>query len=201
MLTTSLLQPGILGVFFVAYATVLTAELIGDKTLYTIASLAARFPRGPVFVALSAAFMGKMLAAMLLGKILLRVAGHWTSMISAAGFFACALLIWLRKPERDEGDAARKPRWARVAAVSFGALFFTEWFDPGQVAAAALAANTQALWTVWLGGTLALLTKGTMAMILGAKLGAHVPHRFMRAFACLACCVLGILSLGEIFRS
>jgi putative Ca2+/H+ antiporter (TMEM165/GDT1 family) len=201
MLTSSLLQPGILSVFFVAYATVLTAELVGDKTLYTIASLAARFPRAPVFVALSAAFMGKMLAAILFGKILLRVVGHWTSIISAVGFFACALFIWLKKPERDDDDAVGKPRWARVAAVSFGALFFTEWFDTGQVAAAALAANTQALWTVWLGGTLALLTKGTMAMILGAKLGAKVPHRLMRTLACSACCLLGIFSLEEIFRS
>ena len=201
MQTSSLMQAGVLGVFFVAYATVLTAELIGDKTLYTIASLASRFPRAPVFVALSAVFMGKMLAAILFGKILLQVVGHWTSIISAAGFFACALFIWMRKPGGDERDAAGKPRWARVAAVSFGALFFTEWFDPGQIAAAALAANTRALGTVWLGGTLALLTKGTMAMFLGAKLGAKVPHRLMRTLACTACCVLGIFSLGELFRS
>src|SRR5712692_5852630 len=96
----------------------------------------------PVFGGLSLAFTGKMLAAVLFGKAILRVPGHWTSVFSALAFFACAFFVWFKEPKKTSLEGVREPGWLRAAAISFSSLFFTEWCDTGQIAAAALAAHT-----------------------------------------------------------
>jgi putative Ca2+/H+ antiporter (TMEM165/GDT1 family) len=184
-----------------AYTTVFLAELIGDKTIYTIAALTLKFPRWPIFIGIALGFAGKMLAAVLFAKVLLKVPGHWPGILSAAGFFSCAVFIWLKEPKQPLRPAAEGRGWLYAASLSLSSLFFTEWCDAGQIASAALAARTQMLFLVWLGGTLALLTKGILAMTVGAKLSGVIPIRFIRAVAFVSYCVLGILSLSEVLGS
>jgi putative Ca2+/H+ antiporter (TMEM165/GDT1 family) len=186
-------------VFALAYTTVFLAELVGDKSAYTIAALGLRFRAWPVFGGVSLAFAGKMLAAVLFGKILLQIPGQWTGVLSAVGFFACAVAIWFREPDEAPTGTLAGRGWLYAAAVSFTSLFLTEWCDTGQIAAAALTAHTQELLWVWLGGTLALLTKGILAMTIGARLTALVPIRFVCAVASVSYCALGIISLVQIF--
>lgn len=183
----------------IAYATVLLAELVGDKSIYTIAALGLRFRPWPVWCGFSLAFMGKMLAAVLFGKLILRIPVPLTNVLSAAGFFACATFIWFKEPTRPSSHGVKEIGWLRSAAISFSSLFFTEWCDTGQIAAAALAAHTQAVAVVWLGATLALLTKGALAMTVGVKLSVVIPERFIRTMASASYCVLGILSLMQLF--
>jgi putative Ca2+/H+ antiporter (TMEM165/GDT1 family) len=191
------LRPDV-SVLLVAYTTVLLAELVGDKSVYTIAALGLRFRPLPVFGGLTVAFMGKMLAAVLFGKAILRVPGHWTSVSSALGFFACAFFVWFKEPHKTSLEAVRESGWLRAAAISFSSVFFTEWCDTGQIAAAALAAHTLALTAVWLGGTMALLTKAALAMTVGVKLTAVIPARLIRTMASASYCVLGMLSLSQL---
>src|ERR1700676_3574935 len=86
-------------VFFAAYWTILLAELIGDKSIYTVACLSLRFRARWGLAGIASAFACKMLAAVLLGKLLLKMPQHWATAVSAAAFFAAALFLWLRKPE------------------------------------------------------------------------------------------------------
>jgi putative Ca2+/H+ antiporter (TMEM165/GDT1 family) len=181
-----------------AYSTVLVAELGGDKSIYTITSLALRFRAGAVLGACGVAFMGKMLTAVLLGRALGRVPDRWIGLMSALAFFSCALFIWLEKPETISRDAPERVSWRRATAVSFGSLFFTEWCDPGQISAAALAVQTPWVLAVWLGGTLALMTKATLALTLGVQLRAVLPQRLLRPLASTSCCVLGLLSVSKV---
>jgi len=51
---------------------------------------------------------------------------------------------------------------------------------------------------MWLGGTLAMTTKGALAMLLGVKLRDRLPQRTLRTLASASCCVLGVLALGGI---
>lgn len=185
-------------VLLAAYTTVLLAELAGDKSVYTIGALGLRFRAVPAFFGVTLAFMGKMLAAVLFGTAILQMAGHWTSVLSAAGFFGCALFIWLKEPDKASRYPVDESGWFRTAVISFSSLFFIEWCDTGQIAAAALAAHTQALLSVWIGGTMALITKGALAMTLGAKLGLVVPGRLTRTMASASYCVLGTLSLARL---
>ena len=85
--------------FLTCYWTVLIVELVGDKSIYTVASLALRFRLGLVFSAMAVAFGGKMLAAVLLGKVIVQVPAHWATILSAVVFFSAAIFIWFKKPE------------------------------------------------------------------------------------------------------
>jgi len=181
----------------VAYWTVLVAELIGDRSIYTIISLAIRLRPLAVYSGIAIAFMGKMLVAVLLGKALTYLPLAWTSAISAATFFAMAISIGLK---RDKEDASRQPArsWQRSVTISFSAVFFSEWADFGQISAAALAARYHAPTLVWLGGSLALCTKGVLAMTLGLSLRQRVPGRLARALSIVSCSCLGFVSLYDV---
>lgn len=188
-------------VVLVAYWTVLVAELVGDKSIYTVTSLSLRFPRGIVFGAMTAAFAGKMFAAVLLGKLIAGIPSHWTTALSAGAFFASAAFIWFKEPEPAANEPGKQGSVARAVAVCFAALLLTEWGDPGQITAAALTIQAHAPWAVWLGGTLALMTKGGLALTVGQKLCARLPHQTLRILASSSCCVLGIIALsGALLR-
>jgi Ca2+/H+ antiporter, TMEM165/GDT1 family len=178
-----------------AYWTVLLAELLGDKTVYTVASLAVRFRPGVVFGATIVAFAGKMLAAVLLGSVMVHFLANWTAALSAVALFISAALIWFRKPEPRRSETLAARGWSQAAIVSFASVFLTEWGDPGQIAAAALAAQSKIWVAVWFGGTLALTTKAAVALTVGLKLRNWMPDGVLRGLAAASCCVLGFLSL------
>jgi len=174
---------------------VLAAELVGDRSLYTITSLSLRFRAGAVFAGITAAFAAKMLAAVLLARFLVQLNSRWTDLLSATAFFFSALFLWFKEPE-PVAPATRIPHsWWRAGALGFASIFFVEWGDPSQIAVAALAVKSQSLLAPWLGGTLGMATKGILAITLGNRLRDHLPHGALRALATASCCVLGILAL------
>jgi putative Ca2+/H+ antiporter (TMEM165/GDT1 family) len=183
-----------------AYSTVLAGELIGDRSIFTVASLTLRFRPAATFCGVLAAFMGKMGVAVLCGRLLAQLPTRWTSGLSAATLLATALWVWIAK-EKPPPRADLPVPWRSAVPVAFSAIFFTEWGDPGQIAAAALAAGSNQPGLVWAGGTLALCTKAALAMTLGVSLRKHVPDRFARTLASGSCLVLGLLSLREVLVS
>jgi Ca2+/H+ antiporter, TMEM165/GDT1 family len=185
-------------VVLLTYWTVLVAELVGDKTLYTVASLTLRFRAGVVLGGVTLALAGKMLVAVMLGSAIMRLQPRWADLISAAAFFFSAALIWLGEPEQ-EAAAAAGTHWSRAGAASFTSVFFTEWADPGQMAAAALTARSHLVFATWLGAMLAMMTKAGLAMTVSLKMRPWLPRRALRTVASVSCCLLGILALGEVF--
>ena len=187
-------------IYFVllAYWTVLLAELLGDKSIYTVGLLALRFRPKLVFSGIAVAFAGKMFIAVLLGRVLVLLTPQRAGLLSAAAFFLSATLIWFGEKEEPLGPVASARSSLQTVMACFAALFFTEWGDPGQIAAAALALKSHWLSATWLGGTLAMMTKGGLAMVLGVKLRDRIPRRTLRTIACASCCVLGVLALGSI---
>jgi putative Ca2+/H+ antiporter (TMEM165/GDT1 family) len=179
----------------VAYWAVLVAELVGDRTIYMVSSLALRFRPLIVLVSLMLAFAIKMFAAVLLGKVIVRFNSRWTDLVSACAFFLSATLIWFEEKDERPDERSVDVHWSRAALVSFGSLFFTEWGDPGQISAAALVLKSHSPWAVWLGGTCAMITKGVLAMTLGVKLAERLPQRALRTLASVSCGVLGVVAL------
>jgi putative Ca2+/H+ antiporter (TMEM165/GDT1 family) len=169
--------------FLLAYWTVLASELIGDRSILTVASLATRFRPAAVACGIAVAFMVKMLVAVLCGDLLSRLPVRWASALSAATLLTTALYLWLGKHQ--DGTAAPEPSGRRRNAIgiAFSAVFFAEWVDPGQISAAALAARSASPMLVWWAGTLALWTKGALAMTLGVSLRRRIPDRLARAAA------------------
>lgn len=181
-----------------AFWTVLVAELVGDKTIYTVSSLSLRFRARIVFAAIAAAFAVKILTVVLLGKVIVQLHSQWTDVLSAVAFFVSALFIWFKEPEPGEAERPVSAGWWRAAVVCFGSVFLTEWGDPGQIAAAALTVKSHALLATWLGGTLAMVTKGGLAIIFGLKLRDRLPQRMLRPLASTSCCALGVLALLKV---
>jgi putative Ca2+/H+ antiporter (TMEM165/GDT1 family) len=186
------------GILLLAYWTILVAELVGDKSIYTIASLATRFAGWQVMVGIGAAFALKMLVAVLLGQSLSRISGTWLALSSAATFFATAAFLLFRPAESPEPGRSRS-HWPSAAAVSFAAIFFSEWADAGQIAAAILTAQHKLPQAVWIGGMMALMTKAVVAMTIGTKLRYVLPGLLLRRIAAASCLLLGAASLSRLW--
>ena len=186
-----------LAAVLLAFWAVLIAELVGDRSLYALASLALRFRWLVVFAAFTLASAAKMMVAALLGSVIIRFNSHWTYLISAVAFFISAILIWVDEPLDIVPAEARQQAWLKGFFVCFGSFFFTEWGDPGQIAAAALVLKSHLLLATWIGATLALIVKGTAALTLGLQIRNHIPFRALRIVSSASCCVLGLLAVGQ----
>jgi putative Ca2+/H+ antiporter (TMEM165/GDT1 family) len=178
-----------------AFWSVLIAELVGDKSLYALTSLALRFKWGVVLAAFTVASAMKMMAATLLGSVVMRIHGPWPYIVSGAGFFLSAILIWLDEPAETGTQEISPGDWSKGILVCFASFFFTEWGDPGQIAAAALVLKSQAPFATWMGATFALMIKGSVALTIGLQIRNRVPQRRLRILASGSCCVLGILAI------
>lgn len=183
--------------FFAAYWTVLVAELVGDKMLYSISSLASRFRPIRVLIGASLAFTAKMTVAVLFGSALLRIASRWTMLLSAGVFFSMAVFIFCKRAPQGHEEKLLAPRSSEGATAAFVSLFFTEWGDPGQFSAAALAANLHHPIAILLGGSIALVTKAVVAIAVGWKLREWVSERWMRTIATASYSLLGVITLYE----
>ncbi len=186
------------GILLLAYWTVLVAELVGDRSIYTIASLTLRFGWWQVLAGIGVAFALKMLVAVLLGSRLAHLSGKWLALLSAATFFITSAFFLMHSSEKPIADRQERS-WPGAAAVSFAALFFSEWGDPGQIAAAVLTAQHKLPLAVWLGGMMALMTKSVIGMTVGVKLRSYLPSLLLRRIACASCLLLGTTSLAEFF--
>ena len=192
-----------LGLFAAAYAAVLAAELVGDKVVFAVGALGTRYDVRTVLLGLVPAFAVKSLAAVLLGGLLATLPGGVLRAITVAGFAATAVALWRRTaPDGVGGGATRSSETpargrpsGRGALVTFGAIASTEWGDVGQFTTAAIAARSHAPALVWLAATLALTTKGLVALAVGAQLRRHVSPTALRYGAVLLCLTLGVLSV------
>jgi putative Ca2+/H+ antiporter (TMEM165/GDT1 family) len=187
----------IMAVVAATFIAVLTAELVGDKMVFTIASLASRYRPLVVLAGLMPAQMMKMGAAVLAGGFIARLPPTMVAVISALTFGLTAVVLYRRRaPDEtlDPGATAGNASGARGMALAFSAVFFTEWGDPGQLAAAALAAHYGTRWIVWCAATAALFTKGLLAVTLGRGLRRHFPQATMRLTAAAICALMAVLS-------
>lgn len=181
-------------ILLLAYWTILVAELVGDKSLYSIASLAMRFAGWQVLAGVGTAFGLKMLVAVLLGSTLAHLPGKWLALLSAVTFFVTAAFFFFHPAEEPRPVSGRSRR-ASAVLVSFAAVFFAEWADPGQIAAAVLSAQHRAPLAVWLGGVTALMTKAGIGLTVGVKLRDYLSALLLRRVATVSCLVLGVAAL------
>jgi len=189
----------VVATFFLAYSTVLIAELLGDKTLYTLGALATRFRLLPIAAGAALAFSLKMAAAVLLGRVITSLPPHLISTISGLTFLGMAggMLYRLLWP-RAQTVSVEQVRFGTAFLTAFLALFLPEWGDPGQLAAALLVAQGAPPVTAWLAGTLAMTTKAVLAGALGMGLRRWLPQRAMRIASVLVFLGLSLLAFSGV---
>ncbi|HEX7288399.1 MAG TPA: TMEM165/GDT1 family protein [Candidatus Angelobacter sp.] len=188
------MENGFGAIAVVAFWTVLIAELVGDKTLYVMATLALRCRLHTLFGAFALASAAKMGITVVLGSAIMVFQSPWTGVVSAAAFFISAILVWVEDPE-DVAKSELQQRGSRGALAWFGFFFLAEWGDPGQIAAAALVVKSHLVLGTWLGATAAVLLKGAVAVTLGLKLRERLPERTLRVLATVSCGTLGVLAV------
>ena len=202
-----------LEIFLATYGGVFLAEIVGDKLLYTSGVLATRYRWNAVVAGMALAFMVKMSVAVAVGATIGRLLPPWlVAILTAVSFIGVAATMW-RKPDvrtPKEKDA----RMLKGAAVAFGTIVLSEWGDKGMVSAGTWAAawvtaaaskgltRLDAAVVVWIGAVLAMVTKGSLAVTLGAGvrlwIADHVSPRHLRYGAVAAIVVLGVLSVLEV---
>ncbi len=202
-----------LEVFLTTYGAVFVAEIVGDKLLYASGVLATRYRWSGVILGMTVAFMVKMSVAVALGSVVGNLLPRWlVATLTVISFIGVAVAMW-RKPD----VSAPKEKDTRIlngAAVAFATIFLSEWGDKGMttagVWAASWASQAQSNTTssmdvavvVWVGAVLAMVTKGGLAVTLGAgvrqRIVDHVEPRYVRFAAVAALIVLGVLSVLEV---
>ncbi|HXQ35061.1 MAG TPA: TMEM165/GDT1 family protein [Anaerolineales bacterium] len=186
--------------FFVAYGTIFVSELIGDKNIYTISSLATRFGPFQVFCGFTAAFAIKTLIAILLGSMIAELPTSVVATISTVTFFLTALVIWFKRGNDLAMEREYKSHLPKAILVPFAAILFSEWGDIGQIMAATLTARYQAPVVIFFAATLALATKGVLALAVGLSLRRRVPISILRPISATLCVIMGVISaVGPIF--
>ena len=188
-----------LPIFLATYGTVFMAEIVGDKLLYTTGVLATRYKTAPILCGMAVAFMAKMAVAVLIAKVISTLPPLLVAAVTAVNFFAIAYTLW-RKPDKREVKAYPA---SQAVAISFAAIFFSEWGDVGQITAAAMALKfPSAPLIVWCGAVAAMVTKGSLAASVGAGvrgwIQSHLSPKTIRWAAVGVLLVLGILSVAEI---
>ena len=187
-------------ILLTTFGAVFVAEIVGDKLLYTTGVLAARYRTTPIMLGMAVAFMAKMGVAVLVGDAVSKLPRPLVATITAISFLGVAFALW-RKSDRPH-EAKDKHRASKAAAVSFAAIFLSEWGDVGQITAATLTAKYHRPFVVWLGAVGAMVTKGALAAFLGAGIRRWIRDRVapevVRYVAVGLLLVLGVLSVLEI---
>lgn len=185
-----------------AYGTVLLSEVLGDKSLYTITSLTMRFRALYVFCGFTVAFMIKMGVAVLIGQAITELPTNLLTILSTVTFFVTALVIWYRRnDDRETTPAEHNRNFSKTTLTAFGAILLSEWGDVGQIMAATLTVRYRLPLVVWIGATLALISKGLLALVIGRSLRNHIPLSVLRPVCASLCAIMGIISAVEpIFR-
>lgn len=190
-----------MSVFFIAYSTILVAELLGDKTLYTLSALATRFRLAPIVLGAALAFALKMAAAVLLGHAISRLPVWVVTALSGVTFIGMGVGIFVQlsaQARNREPESTPRESFGQGSVTAFTAIFLPEWGDPGQLAAALLAAQGNSGVLVWSAGTAAMTTKALLAGMLGLGLRRIVPLTVMRRASALLFVALGILALFRV---
>jgi Ca2+/H+ antiporter, TMEM165/GDT1 family len=187
-------------IFFTTFGAVFVAEIVGDKLLYTTGVLATRYRTTPIMLGMAVAFMAKMGVAVLVGDAVSKLPRSLVATITAGSFLGVALALW-RKSDRPP-ESKDKHRASKAAALSFAAIFLSEWGDVGQVTAATLTAKFHSPFVIWLGAVSAMVTKGVLATFLGSGIRKWIQDRVapqvVRYAAVSLLLILGTLSVLEI---
>jgi putative Ca2+/H+ antiporter (TMEM165/GDT1 family) len=202
-----------LEIVLTTYGAVFVAEIVGDKLLYGSSVLATRYRWSGVLIGMCLAFMAKMSVAVAVGSTIGNLLPRWLVATVTLISFVGVAVVMLRKPDV-QVPKVQDERLAKGAAVTFAVVFLSEWGDKGMTTAGVWAASwasqaqSKGISTldvavlVWIGAVLAMLTKGSLAVTLGAGVRRRIldclQPRYVRLAAVAALVVLGVLSVAEI---
>ena len=115
-----------------------------------------------------------------------------------AGVAFLGFAAWtLRGDELDDDKASRVDRRARSAVLAAGVAFFLAELGDKTMLATITLATTEGWFGTWVGSTVGMVAADALAIVVGARLGKHLPERTIRVGAALSFAVFGLLLVAE----
>ena len=184
------------GALFSAFSLLFLAEM-GDKTQLMAMTLAHRYRVVPVVIGTFAAFLLLNLLAVLVGEGLSQIIPR-EFVLTAAGllFLLSAYRSWKDSEEESEEASMTDHRYAWLN--SFTLIFVAELGDKTQLAMVALVAQSDAIWSVFIGGTLALWAVSLIGILVGRTLRSKLSTRWVHQAAAVLFLIFGLLALGKV---
>jgi putative Ca2+/H+ antiporter (TMEM165/GDT1 family) len=180
-----------------SFALLFLAEM-GDKTQLMAMTLAHRYPVKPVITGALLAFLVLNLLAVVVGEALYQLVPQRAVLIFAGGLFLFFSYRFWREASEGVEDASAEPSSGHGALIStFLLIFVAELGDKTQLVLIALVGTTGELWSVFVGGTLALWAVTLIAILLGATVLRRVPKVWMHRVAAGLFLVFGILAVSQ----
>lgn len=173
-----------------AFGLTFIAEL-GDKTQIAILTLSARYGVVPVFIGAGIAFVVLNGLAVSVGVLLYRfIPVHIIRYVAAGIFILYGLLSFRREKEEKEERSAftRNPLITTILVVAL-----MELGDKTQLSLMALTAKYGNPFSIFLGGTLALMVTSLIGALIGEGLGRIIPMKWVRLLSGVIFIVFGIL--------
>jgi putative Ca2+/H+ antiporter (TMEM165/GDT1 family) len=185
--------------FLLSFGVIFLAEL-GDKSQLMALAFAARFPAGPVLVAITLATALVHLGSVALGAtVALALPTNLISIVAGIAFLVFA--AWTMRGDRlDERDDEKVRRAAGSVILTIGTAFFlAELGDKTMLATVTLATHEEAIGT-WLGSTAGMVAADALAIGVGKALGTRLPERAVRLGAAVAFVVFGLILIWQGLR-
>jgi len=186
-----------LSVVLSAFSLLFLAEMGGKSQLLAI-TLAHRYRAGPVIAGTFAAFALLNLLAVFVGQALFEWIPQELMLLAAAGLFLYfGYRSWRDADDGEDEESDGVP--ARNAIVtSFTMIFMAELGDKTQLAMIALVAGTGEIWSVFVGGTLALWAVSLIGILFGATVLRKISRHWVHRAAALLFVAFGVLALGQV---
>jgi putative Ca2+/H+ antiporter (TMEM165/GDT1 family) len=178
----------------VSTGIVALAEM-GDKTQFLAFILAARFKRPVPIVAgiLVATLLNHGLAGAVGAWIMATLSPEVLRWILGLSFIGMAL--WTLIPDEIEQDEAHIAQRIGVFGATLLTFFLAEMGDKTQLATVALTVHYATPVLVVIGTTLGMLLADVPAVLIGERLAARVPMRFVHWVAATLFAALGVATL------
>ena len=198
------------GAILSTFGLVFVAEL-GDKTQLAVVTQTCRFRRPwAVFLGASLALVGVTALGVAGGQVLsVLIPPRVLRATAAIAFAAMGGLVWWRAIRAaatsgdavtceiscdSEADGIGRRAWDwKAFGSTLGLLFVAELGDKTQLAVLSLAGKYDALWTVFLGGALALIVVTALGALGGQALCQLIPRKLLLWASAAAFVVMGVL--------
>jgi putative Ca2+/H+ antiporter (TMEM165/GDT1 family) len=175
------------------FGIIFVAEL-PDKTALAAVVLATRHRPWPVFLGSALALSVQSVVAVAAGSLVGQLDPRYVHVGAGIVFLVCAVLMWLRRSDADEGGEAPDGFW-RSLWTTFVVIFVAEWGDLTQIGTATLQARYGDWPTVLVGSVLALWCVTAVAVLVGNRLKRVLSPRVTQRVAAVVFAVVGVLLL------
>ncbi len=168
------------GLFFTVFGVMFVAEL-PDKTMIATVVMGSRARASAVWIGASCAFLIHMALASLAGHFLSLLPQRAVEAVVTVLFLAgAAFLLFVPEKEQEEkgeaeGQGEQPGSYLKMAATAFGVILIGEFGDLTQILAANFVARSHEVLTVFVAGSLALISVAALGSFGGRALLKVLP--------------------------